>query len=154
VFLGTLDASGIERRLVKHYANFATAHNTEYTQMFDRIEKAAGHPVLIHCTSGKDRTGYGAALILLALGASREVVLEDYALTDLYRRDLAYMFPPQTAREAIDVLMSARPEFLEAALTAIDAVYGSVDAYLEKALALTDARRRHLRDLLTETIPA
>ena len=30
-------------------------------------------PLVFHCTAGKDRTGFAAALILLALGVSREV---------------------------------------------------------------------------------
>jgi protein-tyrosine phosphatase len=150
IFKGTLDVAGAERALIRHYEQFAIEHGNEYAQMFARIEAAAGRPLLIHCTSGKDRTGFGAALILLALGASREVVLEDYALTNLYRRDLTYMFPPQTPRKVIDMLMSAPPRFLEAAFATIDRLYGSIDAYLEKALSLTPARRAHLRDLLTQ----
>ena len=39
-------------------------------------------PLVFHCTAGKDRTGFAAALILLALGVPREVVMEDYLLTN------------------------------------------------------------------------
>jgi protein-tyrosine phosphatase len=152
VFMGKIDAAGAERALLRHYELLPVAHNGEYAQMFTHIEAAEGRPLLIHCASGKDRTGYGAALILLAVGASRDVVLEDYALTDRYRRDLASMFPPQTSRDVIDMLMSAHPQFLEAALAMIDRTYGSIDAYLERELSLTAARREHLRDLLTEAI--
>ncbi len=150
VFMGKIDAAGVEHALVRHYELLPVAHSSEYAQMFAHIEAAEGRPLLIHCASGKDRTGYGAALILLALGASREVVLEDYALTDRYRRDLTSMFPPQTSRDAIDMLMSAKPQFLEAAFAVIDRTYGSIDAYLERELSLTAARREHLRDLLTQ----
>ncbi|MGP0061261.1 MAG: tyrosine-protein phosphatase [Beijerinckiaceae bacterium] len=154
VLEGRLDAAGAERALVRHYQHLPVAHNREYAQMFERVEAAGGRPVLIHCTSGKDRTGYGAALILLALGASRELVLEDYALTNLYRRDIGFLFSPQTPRDVIDVLSSAQPKFLEAALSKIDEIHGSVDAYLEEALCLTDARRERLRELLTEEVCA
>ncbi|MGO9006943.1 MAG: tyrosine-protein phosphatase [Beijerinckiaceae bacterium] len=152
VFEGRLDAAGVERTLVRHYQHLPIAHNFEYAQMFERIEAADGRPILIHCTSGKDRTGYGAALILLALGASRELVLEDYALTNLYRRDITFLFPPQTPRDVVDMLMSAQPKYLDAALSKIDETYGSADAYLEQALALTEARRERLRELLTEEV--
>lgn len=153
VMLGALDAAGTERALVSNYARLPAAHTREYAQMFDLLEAAQGRPVLIHCTSGKDRTGFGAALILLALGASREVVLEDYALSNVYRRDIVSMFTSQTPRELIEILMSAPPRFLEAALIAIDEVYGSIDAYLDEALALSQARRARLRDWLTEAVP-
>ena len=147
---GTLDVAAAERALTRNYELFPIAHRREYAQMFERIEAAEGRPLLIHCTSGKDRTGFAAALVLFALGASREVVLEDYALSDLYRRDLVSFFLPHTPRDLIDVLMSAPPRFLEASLAVIDDAYGSMDAYLEQALSLTEPRRAKLREYLTE----
>lgn len=154
VFRGALDAAGIEREVLRFYRMYPVAHDHEYAQMFERLERAEGRPVLIHCTSGKDRTGYGAALILLALGASREVVLEDYALTNQYRRDLAFLFSDSTPREVVEMLTAAQPKYLQAAFEVIDATYGSVGAYLERALGLTEARRARLREWLTEAPPA
>ena len=37
------------------------------------------HATLVHCTAGKDRTGVAVALLLLAVGADRDAVFEDYA---------------------------------------------------------------------------
>lgn len=152
VMAGRIDAAGVAREVTRHYRAMPVAHHREYAAMFDHIERAAGAPVLIHCTAGKDRTGYGAAIILLALGASRATVLEDYALTNAYRRDHGFLFSERTPRDVVDTLMSVRPEYLEAALATIDAEYGSVDAYLDRALGLTDARRERLRALLTEAV--
>ena len=39
---------------------------------------------LVHCAAGKDRTGFAAAIILLALGVPREVVMRDYMLTSRF----------------------------------------------------------------------
>ena len=39
-------------------------------------------PVLIHCLSGKDRTGMVTAAILLVLGIDREIIVEEYLLSD------------------------------------------------------------------------
>ena len=45
-------------------------------------------PLVIHCTAGKDRTGFACALILHALGVPDDVIAEDYLLTNrFYRRD-------------------------------------------------------------------
>ena len=43
-------------------------------------------PVLLHCTSGKDRTGVAVAVLLRALGVAREVVVEEFLLSDEVRR--------------------------------------------------------------------
>jgi len=34
---------------------------------------------LVHCTAGKDRTGVGVAMVLMAVGADKDAVMEDYA---------------------------------------------------------------------------
>ncbi len=45
---------------------------------------------MIHCTAGKDRTGFACALILHTLGVPDDVISEDYLLTNrFYRRDPA-----------------------------------------------------------------
>lgn len=38
-------------------------------------------PYLIHCTEGKDRTGFFAALLESLMGASKEAIVEDYMLS-------------------------------------------------------------------------
>lgn len=40
------------------------------------------YPLLIHCLSGKDRTGIVVAAILLVLGIDRPVIQEEYLLSD------------------------------------------------------------------------
>ncbi len=150
VFRGQIDAAGIERETLRHYRHLPTAHRREYAQMFHRLDDAAGLPLLIHCTSGKDRTGFGAAMILSALGVSRDTLLADYALTNQYRRDLSFLLSRNSDRTVIDMLTAAQPKYLQTALATIDAEYGSIDGYLERGLGLTAARRARLRDWLTE----
>jgi protein-tyrosine phosphatase len=42
---------------------------------------AAAGPTLVHCAAGKDRTGVLVALVLDAVGAERDAVVADYALS-------------------------------------------------------------------------
>lgn len=58
-----------------------------YKIMFQEIMKKRV-PILFHCSAGKDRTGIGAALILLALNVSEEEIVKDYMLTNEYRKPL------------------------------------------------------------------
>ena len=100
-------------------------------------------PLVIHCTAGKDRTGFACALILHALGVSEDMISEDYLLTNqFYRRD------PNRSSDLPDdvrqVLGSVRDAFLAAAFEAIDADYGDLETYLRDGLGLGEAERAHL----------
>jgi protein-tyrosine phosphatase len=153
ILAGAIDAEGIERQVLGHYRRFPVDHSSEYCRMLDLIGRKENLPLLVHCTSGKDRTGFAAAIILLAVGASRQVVLEDYALTNLYRRQIQYLIGPATPASLMAMLTSAQPKYLEAAFEVIDRTYGSTDAYLERALLLDDVARGRLAALLTEPDP-
>jgi len=50
--------------------------------IFDVMADADQHPLLIHCTAGKDRTGVTTALLLSILGVDRDVIEADYVLTN------------------------------------------------------------------------
>lgn len=148
---GAVDAEAVRRNLLRQYRHYPIDHNEQYGRMLRAIEEARGSPVLIHCVSGKDRTGYGAAVILMALGASRGTILDDFVLSNSYRRDIGHLMPPNTPDAVVRVISGVEPEYLEAAFSVIDSVYGSVDGYLARGLGLSDERRAHLRALLTET---
>jgi protein-tyrosine phosphatase len=90
--------------------------------------------------------------VLLALGAPRETVLEDYDLTNRYRRAVPQLLGPETPEEIVTLLLSAQPKYLEAGLEEIDSVYGSFDDYLATALGVDAAARRRLVELLTEPV--
>jgi protein-tyrosine phosphatase len=152
---GAIAALELERRVIAQYRLFCVDHVEEYRRTFAIAQDASSYPLLVHCTSGKDRTGFAAALLLLAVGAPRETVLEDYDLTNRYRRAVPQLLGPETPEEIVTLLLSAQPKYLEAALEEIDNVYGSFDDYLATALGVDAAARRRLVELLTEpaTIP-
>lgn len=144
-----IDAAGVQRATIDFYRRFPLDHNVEYRLLLEVIEEAAGRPVLFHCVSGKDRTGFGAAVVLMALGASETLVLEEYMLSNTYRRDIGHLMPPGLATSVAEEFTSVNPRYLEASLAAIKSEFGSVDAYLEQ-LGFDDKRRANLRDVLTE----
>jgi protein-tyrosine phosphatase len=149
---GTITPSEIEERVIDGYRLFCVDHVEEYRQTFAIALDADNYPLLMHCTSGKDRTGFAAALLLIALGVPREAVLEDYDLTNRYRRPVPHLFGPETPGEVATLLLSAQPKYLEAALEEIDRVYSSFDAYLDRALGVDGSARARLIELLTEDV--
>jgi len=113
-----------------------------FAELFEHLLQADG-PVVFHCTAGKDRTGFAAALILLALGVPRELVQEDYLLTNHIFRH-----PPAAQgvlpAEVLAVLWRVQPGFLDAALHAVDTDHGGVERYLSQRLGLSPAARQQL----------
>ena len=124
------------------YRDFVHDNAPRFADFF-RILLERDEPIVFHCTAGKDRTGFAAALILLGLGVEREVVMQDYLLTnDLYRRPVAVT--GQTSEDVLAVLWRVQREFLDAALHKVDADYGGVEGYLTDGLGLDNAARREL----------
>ncbi len=155
---GDVAALGVRQMMLSAYRSFPTAHAHVWAQIFDRLEQPDGLPFLFHCTAGKDRTGFAAALVLLALGVPEETVYEDYLATNRYRAEYNTMvlrWVPlyslfRTEKDDLLPLLDARREYLEASLQEIRYRWGSIDAYLEDELGLTSERRETLRaNLLT-----
>lgn len=145
-----IDAAGVEQAVTEQYRRYPVQHCAEYRSMLEAVEEAAGRPMLIHCVSGKDRTGFGAAVILMALGVTKSVIVEDYLLTNAYRRDIGHLMHPGTPESVAAVLTAAKAAYIEAAFDSIDATFGSIDNYLERGLGFNARRLQNLRDRLTE----
>jgi len=131
------------------YTSYALDWSHRYRALFDLLLQEDAPPLLFHCTAGKDRTGFGAALLLTALGAAEEVVLEDYLATNrLWRGDAEYR---ATLPDAIaEVLLRVHPELIATAFAAIRGAYGTLDAYFEQRIGLGPERRALLRERLLE----
>lgn len=125
------------------YRAFVHDNAGRFAALFEHLLDS-DEPLVMHCTAGKDRTGFAAALILLALDVPREVVMEDYLLTNqLYRKPAVP--GARVQQEVLNVLWRVQQEFLDAALHAVDADYGGVQAYLSRALGVGEAERAQLK---------
>lgn len=108
-------------------------------------------PALVHCTNGKDRTGWAIALALMAVGVGEDAVLTDYLTTnDQYLPALEPIFA-QVAEQGLDPallepVLGVREEYLQTALERV-AGLGGLDAYLG-LLGVGDAQRQALADWL------
>ncbi len=106
-------------------------------------------PQVFHCTAGKDRTGFAAALLLSALGVQRDTIEHDYLLTNqLYRRDPS--LEGKGHPHVMKVLWQVQPEFLQAAFEAVDTQHGGMRDYLHGAIGLTPQEVAELQRLLLE----
>jgi protein-tyrosine phosphatase len=146
---------------VQGYDRYAIEYAPQYRAIFRRL--AAGDlPAVEHCSSGKDRTGVFAAILLTALGVPRKVVIQDYLLTGKYmlaadsiertaadlRRILGLSQPLDAS--AVQALMTTKPEKMEATLDSITRTYGSFGNYLRDCLQISDSELAMLRQRLLQ----
>ena len=124
------------------YRAFVVDNSPQFAELFSHLLES-DDPLVFHCTAGKDRTGFAAAMILMSLGVPRTVAMQDYLLTnELYR------MPPTVdgfaPAEVLEVLWRVQEPFLNAALDTVDEDYGGVASYLEDTLKVGPRERERL----------
>jgi len=120
------------------YRSFVRRSTGSFQALFAHLLQDRA-PLVIHCTAGKDRTGFACALILHALGVAEDLILEDYLLTNRYYRYDPNVSPlPIEVRQAIGTVEAS---FLIAAFEAARADFGSVENYLSAGLGVGTPER-------------
>jgi len=112
-----------------------------YARLFRTLTEEGARAGLVHCTTGKDRTGWAVATLLLFLGVSADVVMRDYLASDVEVRQAFGSFVDDFvarggAREVVEPMMGVKPSYLEVALETMLADHGSIEAYFSEGLGL------------------
>ena len=116
------------------------------------IAERDNHPLVFHCSAGKDRTGVLAAMVLAAMDIVSEDVVEDYTLSAPLMKEIRARMTrdPETAqgvRDQPDYQWEASAESMTAFLSLLTQRYGSADGYLEAngaSSSLVDRLKRAL----------
>jgi protein-tyrosine phosphatase len=139
---GALSSTDALEVMRDSYRNYVRQNTPSFRSLFAHL--VGDHaPLVIHCTAGKDRTGFACALILHALGVPDQTIAEDYLLTNrFYRRDpTASSDLPEEVKQ---VLARVEASFLAAAFDAIRADYGDLENYFSDGLGLGAGERAGL----------
>lgn len=67
----------------KRYLGYLEFGPEAWLRLFDILANADAHPMVLHCTAGKDRTGVSTAFLLSVLGVDRAIIEADYVLTNV-----------------------------------------------------------------------
>ncbi len=140
----TLTAPVVTELMKELYRALVNDRSDRFAELFEHLIESDA-PSVFHCTAGKDRTGIAAALVLLALGVSRDTVRADYLLTNELVRDPAGI-ESATPLEARAVLWRVQQGFLDTALEIVDDDHGGIERYLAQRLRLSPAARRALAE--------
>jgi protein-tyrosine phosphatase len=157
-----LDAQGMRTAMLNMYRDLPRWMAPRVRGLFE----CAAHgrmPVVVHCSAGKDRTGFAVAMLHAALGVGADTFMQDYLYTNevgnfeefvARRRSAAlgvsddrhplFRMPAEIRR----VLFAADADYLRAALEQIDSEFGGLESYLQKAVALSAELRMRMQDAL------
>ncbi|MFJ8263602.1 tyrosine-protein phosphatase [Rummeliibacillus sp. NPDC094406] len=132
-------------------------NNPSYQKLMEIVQEPDQLGLLHHCAAGKDRTGVGGALILLALGIPRDTILVDYLLTNDYMKPMRDAMIPILSKhlneqemQQFGDIMGAKESYLQAVFQAIDQNYGDTDRYLEDEFGLDFSKRQRLQHYYLE----
>jgi protein-tyrosine phosphatase len=156
---GKSDRDDMMGLMNKIYLDFAENQSHRYAGMFHCLLENEDGANLIHCTAGKDRTGFGTALILHALGVADDTIMKDYLLTRRYfpieteMRLMAvkYEIPQDVYIDVMRPVFEVHPVYLQTAMDAVEEKYGGIKNYMEEGLGLTREVRHELMDKYLET---
>lgn len=134
------------------------AHRKSWGDWAKSLDDEARTPHLFHCTSGKDRAGYGAAILLLILGVPKDTVMDDFLLSNMVYADYIDKMVGRIDRftgddvdtDLIRKVMGVSRETLEATFAEMETQYGSIDAFIKEGLGIDDDMRKSLQDKFLE----
>ncbi|MGZ8502621.1 MAG: tyrosine-protein phosphatase, partial [Candidatus Limnocylindrales bacterium] len=121
-----------------------------YGRIFRDLASGTHRPALVHCSTGKDRTGWAAAALLTLFDVPHQVVMADFLRSAAYIQPLvqpvldrfeALGGDPELLRPIFDVV----PGFLDAGLDAMEETFGGIEGYFARGLGVDTEAQRALR---------
>jgi protein-tyrosine phosphatase len=115
-------------------------------------------PFLIHCTAGKDRTGWASALVLRMLQVKEEDIISDYMQSNcgydpaarmnaVYIKMLGLL---QTKTNALEALLRVKENYIRSGFDAVIQKYGTWENYIENMGLNYKKLQKRLEEILLE----
>ena len=150
-------ATKLKDVLYSYFAEGDYAHR-QFGEFFKIVLAQKGAPVLWHCTSGKDRAGFGSVLMLAALGADDNAILDDYTESEnSYRKQLEVMTAKgresgmtDAQLDVLHFLVSVKREYMETPVKLINAKYGSLLNFIRQKIGVSQDEIDMLREYYLE----
>ena len=154
LLVGKMKKIDIIETFKKTYQGFATDCKSELLTIFNLLLFPENSPIIIHCTAGKDRTGFVCALILNVLGVSQQDIYLDYQKSNIYLQKFKektlkrlWLFRSfGVTEDKVSLFFETKTDFLDAAYNVMIQSYGSVDNYIHKAVGVTPYHVKKLRE--------
>ena len=148
---------GMDRFLAATYRDLVllSSARAAYGRLFGTLADPQARPALVHCTAGKDRTGWAVAALLLLLGVPQTTVLADYLRSD---EEVRHAFAPAIdgfearggQRAVYRQLLGVEAHNLESAIATMLDAHGTVENYFSDGLGVDAATQSRLREAFLE----
>ncbi len=136
-----IDAGACDN-LIDDYMGQIDVNGDSVMMALREIAAPERHPVVYHCTAGKDRTGIVTAMLLAILGVNHETIAADYHVTTanmvpiIERIRSAQVYKDNGLADAPDWIFASDPETMLAFLDRMTKMYGSAEAWaLQRGLS-------------------
>ena len=149
--------NGEGRQILEQYRQFVISEKSKiaFRQMIRALLDSKNSPSIQHCRGGKDRTGYGALLILAMLGVPKETIVQDYMLThhnrlarnEIKMRSYRKITQDQNVLDYLLSLIDTKEIFIIEVFKAMEDTSGSVINYIKNELNFTDEDFSKLREI-------
>lgn len=142
---------------IGHYRDFVRLESARaaYASLFHGVASEARRPILFHCSTGKDRTGWAAAALLLLLDVAYEDVMADYLASARHVEPMIRPFAAEYAArggdpELIHQLFATVPEYLDASRDEVRRTYGDIEGYFAVGLGIDAGAQAVIREALLD----
>jgi len=136
-----IDAGACDN-LIDDYMGQIEVNGDSVMMALREIASADRHPVVYHCTAGKDRTGIVTAMLLAILGVDHETIAADYHVTTanmvpiIERIRSAQVYKDNGLADAPAWIFASDPETMLAFLDRRTTKYGGAEAWaLQRGLS-------------------
>lgn len=124
--------------------------------MLNEIADNEGAQVF-HCSGGKDRTGWVSAILLHVAGVPRDVIIEDFMLSNDYSlQSITESFNKTASSKGVQAALAYAPflgvqdNWLEISFNEAEKNFGSMDEYISKGLNISAETQARLKKKLVE----
>lgn len=147
-------ATGARRAMLHNYRSMPWVMAPHLRIMLHKLMEERRIPVLIHCTAGKDRTGFVVGILLKALDIPHQAIIDDYLASTphidqrfagsiIEAFEETFGFTPN--EDTVATMIGLDQDYLEAAFASAAEEAGSIEGYLERNLGLGPEHREQLK---------
>ncbi len=127
--------------------------NQAYSKFLNILLEEVPGATLWHCSAGKDRAGFATILVLYLLDFSIEDILNDYLATNQYYQSSIDEFLckfGEEYKETLETVFGVSILYMDVLFANINALYGSIDQYIEHVLGFSKEKKEALKRIYLE----
>ena len=133
-------------------------HRSYWGEWLRNLVNNDSTPHLFHCTSGKDRTGFGASIFLLTIGVPEETVKADFLLSnsvladynDARIKEIDARIPGKINEDIFRKILGVSEKTIDLSFAQMKSDFGSIDGFIRDGLEIDDDIRLQLQDKFLE----